>query len=209
MLLVKMGKEHKDGGINCQDFAIESKGFKMIVDGCSSCANSEVGAKLFCNLYPKSGYDVRRTFNVLRALYDSDEDLKNNLLFTINMVTEYEDHFEVATCGDGYIIKQRHDGSLEYESYDYDNMPPYYAYNLLYNKSSLSKYKDGVDFVRNIYLKSEYKNIGVSSDGLQYILNSSHKDEFEQILKSGKLLKLKLFINRNINEFKDDMSIVF
>ncbi len=209
MVIVKMGKEHLDSGTNCQDYAIEIDDLKMIVDGCSSCVNSEVGAKLFCNLFPKSGFDVRRTFSVLKALYDSDDDLKNNLLFTINMVREHDDYFEVSTCGDGYIIKEKLDGTIEYESFDYDNAPPYYAYNLLYNKNCLSKYKDGVDFKRNIYLKSEYKNIGVSSDGLQYIVNSSHKDEFEKILKTGKSLKMKLFINRNINEFKDDMSIAF
>ena len=209
MLVVKMGKEHIDNGTNCQDFAIEKDNFKLIVDGCSSCQNSEIGAKLFCHLLPKCNYDIRRTFGVLRALYDTDKELKENLLFTILMVREHENYFEVAVCGDGYIIKQKHDDTIEYQEFDYQNEPPYYAYNLIYDKTCLRKYHDGVNFRNFIFNKSEYKNIGVSSDGIRYILNGFYKDEFEKILKTGKSLPMKLFINRNIQYFKDDISICF
>lgn len=209
MHIVKMGKEHIDMGINCQDFAIEQIKFKMIVDGCSACTNSEIGAKVFCHLFPKMGYNVRRTFNMLRAIYDTDRELKDNLLFTILMVKEMEDFYEVAVCGDGYIIKQRWDDTIEYEEFDFDSAPPYYAYNLLYDKTCLTKYVDGVTFENYIFPKSEYKNIGVASDGLRYILKGFKLDEFERILKNGKEVPMKLFINRNIQEFKDDISIVF
>ena len=68
MLIVKMGKEHLDNGINCQDYAIELPKIKMIVDGCSSCKNSEVGAKLFCHLFTKTNCSIDRTFNTLKML---------------------------------------------------------------------------------------------------------------------------------------------
>jgi hypothetical protein len=209
MLVVKMGKEHIDMGINCQDFAVESPAFKMIVDGCSSCENSEIGAKLFCHLFPKANYDITRTFNVLRALYDSDEDLLNNLLFTILMVNENDYYFDVNVCGDGYIIKELWNGTIEYEEFECDNAPPYYAYNLMNNKDRLSKYRDGVSFENHTFSKLRYKNVGVASDGIRYILSSTHKEEFEQILRTGRPVLMKRFINRNIQEFKDDISIVF
>jgi hypothetical protein len=209
MLVVKMGKEHIDMGINCQDFALENDKFKMIVDGCSSCINSEIGAKLFCHLFPKAGYDITRTFNVMRALYDTDEELLDNLLFTILMVNETDLYFDVNVCGDGYVIAERWDGTIEYQEFDFDNAPPYYAYNLMNNKDRLSKYRDGVEFQNFKFSKLRYKNIGVSSDGIRYILAGDHKQEFETLLKQGRPAAIKRFVNRNIQEFKDDISVVF
>lgn len=209
MLICKMGKEHIDNGKNCQDFAVKNNDFKMIVDGCSSSVNSEVGAQLFCNLLPKNNYDIRKTFNFLRVIFDTDRELKDHLLFTIVMVKETDNFFQVAICGDGFIIKQKHDNTIEFEEIDYDNEPPYFAYNLIYNRSSLTKYENGVGFQHYVFSKDEYKNIGVASDGIRYILDSIYKDEFIEILNSNRDLKMKLFINRNIKHFKDDISIAF
>lgn len=209
MLICKMGYDHIEGGINCQDFSFQQDNYKMIVDGCSSSIHSEVGAKLFCNLFPRYNYDIKKIFSFLRVIFDSDRGLKDHLLFTINMLREYENFYEVAICGDGYIIKQTWDDKFEYEVIDYDNEPPYFAYNLLYDKNCLSKYKEGVAFKNFLYPKHQYKNVGVASDGIRYIVNGEHKEEFENLLRQGKELRMKLFINKNIKEFKDDISIVF
>ena len=113
MLVVKMGYEHIESGINCQDYAIEYPKIKVIVDGCSSCKNSEVGAKLFCHLLPKVNFNVQKVFNLFRALYTSDQEIYDNLLFTTNMVEEFNDYYIVSNIGDGYIIKERLDKVIE------------------------------------------------------------------------------------------------
>ena len=72
--------------------------------------------------------------------------------------------------------------------------------------------EDGVEISEKEYSKREYKNVGVASDGLRFIVKSDDeelKNEFVELLKSDKPVKIKRFINRNQKIFKDDITIVF
>ena len=61
---------------------------------------------------------------------------------------------------------------------------------------------------------SEYKRVGIASDGIRFMVNPAPenillKDEFIQILKEDKAGKMKRFINKHHNIFKDDVTIAF
>lgn len=206
MIINKIGYEHIESGLNCQDFGIEYDNKKLVMDGCSGSIHSEVGAKLFAHLMKKNKMSPQTTFSTLTKIFTEDNEINDHLLFTILSLVELEDSFSVDICGDGYIIKQRYDDTLEYEKIGEGNMPPYYAYNFI-NKDKLSKYKEGTFFETRTYSKEDYKAIGIATDGLQYILDSYYKDEFEQYLILRKLNRIKLLINREHRHFKDDITI--
>ena len=205
MILVKTGEWHREYGTNCQDFAVEFDNIKCIVDGCSSGDHSEVGAKLFCMLF-KRYKNVDGVFYKLKELFNTHNDLLDYMLFTSFYVEENEEDFKVNFVGDGYIVLQDHNDKIIYEKIDYGPAPPYFAYNY-FDKEKLTAYKEGVNFETRVYSKEDYKSVGVSSDGLQYVLASDHKKEFEEILVSRKLVRLKRFMNKYAKEFKDDFSI--
>lgn len=208
MFICKIGYEHIQNGINCQDFGFESDKFKGIMDGCSEGKHSEVGVKLFAHLFSKiSGNNFKYCFDELFKIFPTYEDIKNYMLFTVLLVSQTEEEYMISVCGDGYIIKQKYDDTVEYEKLGEGNTPEYYAYNYV-DSSHLSKYKDGVNFMHHILSKSEYKAVGVASDGLEYILNSPFKDEFEKYLVTRKEFAIRRLINREHKYFKDDISIV-
>ncbi len=206
MFINKIGYYHIEYGINCQDFGIELNNKKIVLDGCSQGLHSEVGVKLFAHLY--KNYTVQEAFCVLTELFSTPTDILNYLCFTILSVYENEDNFITSVCGDGYIIKQKLDNTIEFEKFDYEGSPPYYIYNYI-NSQYLKKYQDGVDFLIKSYSKKEYKNIGIATDGIEYILNSPFKEEFEKYLIEQKAVAIKRLINRENKYFKDDITIAF
>ncbi len=178
------------------------------MDGCSEGLHSEVGAKLFAHLFSNSKTkSVFECFNKLTEIFCSYEDVKNHLLFTILCLYEDNENYSVDVCGDGYIIMQSHDDSLDYKKLGEGDTPEYYAYNFV-NPEYLSKYKGGVSFNRHILSKRDYKAIGLASDGLEYILNSPFKEEFEKYFLLRKEFPIRRLINREHTYFKDDITIV-
>ena len=206
MFINKIGYLHLEKGLNCQDFGFESDKHKCIMDGCSEGKHSEVGAKLFAHMFSK-GLDPIECFEKLSEIFPNYEDIRNHMLFTVLLVSQNDDDYMVDICGDGYIIKQKYDDSIEYEKLGEGNTPEYYAYNFV-SSDRLNKYKDGVEFKHHLLPKSEYKAVGVASDGLEYILNSPFKDEFEKHLIGRKEFAIRRLINRENKYFKDDISIV-
>ena len=210
MFINKIGMEHLEMGMNCQDYGIDTGFESIICDGCSEGKHSEVGAKLFCTLFGDFG-DTSDVFNTLIKLFVKDKNrLKDFLCFTILRLYRESDSFQILHCGDGYIILQDHDGNITFEELSDGEYPKYYIYNYI-DPEYLKHYKDGVSFSQKIYSKEEYAKVGIASDGLRYILQADEelKQEFINCLKSGKELKTKLFINRNHKIFKDDVTIVF
>jgi hypothetical protein len=210
MFINKIGYEHILYGINNQDFGIELDNTKIVCDGCSEGRHSEVGAKLFCYLYKNSTENINKTANIfdkLTSIFSLVEDIKDYLLFTILFIYEHKDYFQTSTCGDGIIIKQDYNDILEYDIIDYQGLPPYFAYNFI-DKKYLKKYSEGTIFKVQYFQKSDYKAIGIASDGLQYILNSYFKDEFEELLVKRKEVAIKRLINREHKYFKDDITII-
>jgi len=206
MFICKIGYEHIEKGLNCQDFGFENLEHKCVMDGCSEGKHSEVGAKLFGHLLSQDRYSIDDIFGMLSDIFPKYEDVRNHLLFTVLIVSETKNDYIIDICGDGYIIKQKYDDSIEYEKIGEGNAPEYFAYNYV-SPDHLSKYKDGVEFKRHLLPKIEYKAIGVASDGLEYILNSPFKEEFERLLLGRKEFAIRRLINREHKYFKDDISI--
>lgn len=211
MFINKIGMEHLEIGANCQDYGFIGERSSYVCDGCSEGKHSEVGAKLFCHLKQRTDYDVTDIFSMMIDVIGGNPNCKRDFLsFTILRLAECVDDFTVSYCGDGYIILQDHDGNITFEELSDGEYPKYYIYNYI-EPEYLKHYKDGVSFSQKTYLKEKYAKVGIASDGLRYILQTDEelKQEFIKYLKSGKELKLKLFINRNRKIFKDDVTIVF
>lgn len=211
MFINKIGMEHLESGMNCQDYGFIGEHSSYVCDGCSEGKHSEVGAKLFCHLKETTLHDVNEIFSAMCNLIGETPKWKRDFMsFTILRLSETEVEFYVNYCGDGYIILQDHDGNITFEELSDGEYPKYYIYNYI-PPEYLKHYKDGVSFSQKTYSKEEYAKVGIASDGLRYILQADEelKQEFINCLKSGKELKTKLFINRNNKIFKDDVTIVF
>lgn len=215
MFINKIGTEHLESGMNCQDYGFEGERESVICDGCSEGKHSEVGAKLYSLLRSQDETAPPTTTAIFdkivhNLLGDDPKILKNYMCFTIlNLLYNAEDWI-VNYCGDGYIILQDYDGNITFEELSDGEYPKYYIYNYI-EKKYLKHYKDGVSFSQKTYPHEEYMKVGIASDGLRYILRADEKlkREFINCLKSGRELKTKLFINRNRKIFKDDITIVF
>lgn len=215
MVINKIGQQHIDYGINCQDYGFEKNGVKVVCDGCSEGKHSEVGAKAFCHLMQ---YGVRKyvTAKPLEAEFQklievfgqTPATIRDFLCFTILTVVETDEDFTVIYCGDGFIIEEFQDGRFIIEELYDGEYPKYYAYNYV-DKDSLKCYKDGVSFQTRMFPKSEYKNIGIASDGIRYAKTSPEiYAGFVDALQSGKEARVKRFINKNQSVFKDDTTVV-
>lgn len=217
MVINKIGQQHIDYGINCQDYGIETEKAKVVCDGCSEGKHSEVGAKTFCHLFSHdsriandcSAYTMAAAFGEMLGIFgQTSETIRDFLCFTILAVTEDRNNFYVTYCGDGFIVKEMPDGNIEFEELSDGEYPMYFSYNFV-NKESLKYYKDGVGFRTKTFPKTEYKNIGVASDGIRFAMeNADVLNEFKEVLQSGKEAKVKRFINRNQSVFQDDTTIV-
>ncbi len=211
MFINKIGMEHLETGMNCQDYGYPEVYCPIVCDGCSQGKHSEVGAKLYCYLVGNCHMTREKAFiKMLNLFGNSPKILKDYLSFTILELMTTADDFIIHYCGDGYIILEDNEGNIEFEELSDGEFPKYYIYNYI-DREYLSHYKDGVSFSQKAYPTSKYKKVGIASDGLRYILQADEelREEFINCLKSGKELKTKLFINRNHKIFKDDVTIVF
>jgi hypothetical protein len=218
MFINKIGYSHWEVGKNNHDYGFEQGNIKCVVDGCSEGLHSEVGAKLYCHLFKNSNGTLteQKIFQKFEDIIDTGletndkewaKTILNYFLFTILTLIDRVNLWEVRTCGDGVIIKQTWDDKFEYDIIEQNGKPKYYAYNFV-PKIYLTDYQDGVDFDIKIFFKQDYKAVGIASDGLQYILNSEFKDEFEEYLRDRKEVKINRLINREHKYFKDDITIV-
>lgn len=212
MFINKIGMEHLESGMNCQDYGFEGEKLSVVCDGCSEGKHSEVGAKIFCYLKKERDMGTDQSFaSAIKLFGDYPSALRDYMSFTVLELKIWDDELWVVVyCGDGYIILQDHNGNITFEELSDGEYPKYYIYNYI-APEYLKHYKDGVSFSQKTYSKEEYAKVGIASDGLRYILQADEelKKEFINCLKSGKELKTKLFINRNHKVFKDDVTIVF
>lgn len=226
MNVLKMGCSHKEGSINCQDATGEYNGiFKVVCDGCSEGQHSEIGAKLFCKLLVdryknfvekgKKYIDVPALMmsvmdELVQLIGDNPEDIKDYLSFTTLVVEKdpESNNAWVNYCGDGYIIVNK-DDSILFKKLDCGKYPKYLSYNYV-DGSHMADYKDGVSI--DVIEFEDITNIGVASDGIRFVADLEDgdqlKEEFKQVLLSGKDMRMKLFFNRNERIFQDDFSVV-
>jgi len=228
MNIVKMGTAHRDIGMNCQDATnrCQQNNVKIVCDGCSEGKHTEVGANLFACRFINNYVDRVRNANIstnsiptiLSVTLDNiiNQNFKhdpttylNYLTFTILVSSKNNDGFDVYSCGDGYIIIQDDEG-IHFEKLDCGEYPKYLVYNFI-DPSYLKQYKDGVGIEHHHF--DNAINVGVASDGIRFVVDRPDddllKNEFIDILKSGKEIKMKRFINRNPKVFQDDVSILF
>lgn len=213
MLVTKIGQQHIDYGINCQDCAVEMNRVKIVCDGCSEGKHSEVGAKTFCHLMEYGEWNsFQDAFEKMVKMFgQTPATIRDFLCFTILIVAETEDEFILAYCGDGYILQEFVDGRFIVEELNDGEYPKYYAYNYV-DPDSLKYYKDGVKLQCRIFPKSEYKNVGIASDGIRFAVRNADDEihsGFVDAVRSGKAAKLKRFINKHQSVFKDDTTVVF
>lgn len=225
----KMGSDHNFANMNNQDFAFYLPNMKIVLDGCGSEDHSEVGTKLFGQLFARKAKEyfykgesicednfievVNSIFEKMLELCNDSSFISKNYHFTILVCFETEDEFVVYSCGDGYIVKENEEG-ISFDRLDDGEYPCYYIYNFITDKSSLVKYKDGVSFKVTRFAKNDYFNVGVASDGLRYAENLSkiENNNLMKFLHEGIGPKIEKLINRNNrnNEmFHDDISICF
>ena len=125
------------------------------------------------------------------------------------IVEEAALNYYVSYCGDGYIITQDKTGEIRFQEINDGEYPKYYAYNYV-DAAHLANYKDGVDFTTIAFSKEEYANVGIASDGLRFIDKCpDYRGEFMELLKAGKVIPLKRFINKHQALIKDDITIAF
>ena len=130
----KMGSDHKFANMNNHDFAFNLLNMKIVTDGCGSGKHSEVGTRLFGQLFARKSKEyfdkgesiceenfieiVNSIFEKMLELCSDTSFIFQNYCFTILVCFELEDEFVVYSCGDGYIIKENEEGIFFDELHD-------------------------------------------------------------------------------------------
>jgi len=193
---------------------------KLITDGCSEGKYSEVGTRLFIQLFSKLDNrlklehfeeNVEIVFSNICSLFtkgklsDKTDFIVDNMLFTIIACFELEDKFVVKFIGDGYIVTINKHDMVSYIRLSYGKTPPYYAYN----KISTQSYKEPLNFKTFEFSKKEFKKIGIATDGIMPIAEKKIPDDVEPIiLGKENTYTVEGIINSNQSSFFDDVSFI-
>lgn len=227
-VVCKTGADHIFANKNNHDYAFNLLNMKVVTDGCGSGKHSEIGTRLFAQLFARKAKEyyqkkeaiceenfietIDSIFCKMLKICNDSTFIFENYCFTILVCFELEDEFVVYSCGDGYIIKQNDEG-ISFDELDDGEYPCYYAYNFITDKSCLKEYKDGVEFKITRFSKKEYLNVGVATDGLRFTenLGTVEKNKLNTYLQEGKSKMIEVLINRNnkYRMFHDDISICF
>lgn len=219
--ICRQGNGHYTSGLNNQDFYYMDKNLKLITDGCSEGKFSEVGTRLFAQLFSnikeedrldveKFDENVKNVFSKICSILPTDEGkridaIANNLLFTIIACFELEDKFVVKSIGDGYIITVNDQDSVSYIRLNYGKTPPYFGYNFLQTQT----YAKPLNFKIFEFPKSKFKKVGVASDGLAPIVDKRISEDFSVfILGKHSIYTPEGVINSNHAKFSDDITIL-
>ena len=199
---------------------------KVVMDGCGSCEYSLIGVLMFEQEFKKRAAEmeispdnledvIKEIFHKMLQFDNGVQFILNNYLFTILICFEYEDRFEVCTCGDGFILYV-HDGQVffkELEGGEKDEegkvLPNYFAYDLDEVKGKLANYKNGTEFELYTFEKARFSNVGVASDGLRFCkgLDDEEKSKLFSIIYYRLPIGLDRFLEKHKGLFKDDFSI--
>lgn len=219
MIISFQGFGHFTDGINNQDFGIGSPRMLLILDGCSGARYSEVGTRLFAQLFSKKeNWDsleyfesnVKSTFDEIIEMagkfYKTREELEKdfileNLLFTIIACFETEDKYVVKLFGDGYIITKNKYGLISYMKYSYGKCPPYYAYKY----SNIEPFMN-YEFKEIVFDKGVFSSVAIATDGFMPIARGTVKRMEEHIFNANKAV-IEYNIKKNIQNFEDDITI--
>ena len=222
MLINSQGFGHYLQQINNQDFAFETSRMLLVLDGCSGAKYSEVGTRLFTQLFSRKEENdsvenfeknVKEVFDeiieMFRKFYPTQEELENdfimeNLLFTIIACFECENEFIVKMFGDGYIITQNIKDNLSFMKFSYGKCPPYFGYKYCYSLTP-NVFKD-YEFKTFKFDKKDFKNVGIASDGIFPIVRKKATGFDTDIIKTNNI-GLKMSMKMQGRQFADDVTI--
>lgn len=225
MLISKQGFGHYNAGINNQDFCFEENGFKILADGCSEGKFSEIGTRLFMQIFAslpdhakleKFEENVETTFQKILEFFSSiwtnpdqyQEAITNNLLFTIVACFELEDRFVVKMLGDGYIVTVNRHRNVSFLKYFFGKCPPYFAYHYCEHLQD-ERFKN-YTFKTFEFLKTDFLKVGIATDGIEPIAKGLLKNSFDVFLQSEQdvVFSAEGIILANMNLFFDDVTIL-
>lgn len=225
MIISKQGYDHFIYDINNQDNAFQDGLIKVVTDGCSSGKHSELGCKLFELSFKKTveNYigneqnnilyvylDIMHIFRIYPSL-EIDAKKKNiiyeYLMFTNLILHEDNDMFWLFYNGDGVVILQDEKGVdfLEINDGYEKNTPRYYIYKFI-NENEV-----GMEMKTMGFPKNKYKRVGIASDGICYLfkMDEALQYEFKEYLMNDEEIKIRRFINKYREKFKDDVSLIW
>lgn len=222
MLINLQGYGHFQDGKNNQDFGFEEENMILIVDGCTECAYSESGGRMFAQLFKtlpehdnpqKFEQNIKLTFDNtikwLKEWYKDKENLENfiqdNLLFTIIGLFDMKDSFEVRAYGDGYIFSINQNNILSYMRLNYGKRPPYYAYN--YCSKDIKEIFKNYKMKSFTFPKKMFKNIGIATDGIQPIAKGIVSQVDKLIKNNGTKEETQNAIIEDHYLFYDDVTL--
>lgn len=218
--ICRQGNGHYLNGTNNQDFCYTEKNLKMITDGCSQGKYSEVGTRLFLQMFstlPKRlcldefEQNVESAFSKICSLYSEADETFNtqfivdNMLFTILACFELEDKFVIKYIGDGYILTVNDSDMLSFIRLNYGKTPPYYAYNKIETKT----YSERLDFKTFELSKEQFKMVGIATDGVMPIAEKKIDENIEAIiLGKENRYSVEGIIKSHQSSFFDDVTIL-
>lgn len=161
--------------------------------------------------------------DIVKVVGDDSNSILNYLSFTTvisheRVLGDSDISFsEAFFIGDGYLIKvDNSTAEVSFIKLDCGEYPEYLSYNYL-NPELLSDYKNGADTHYRVFdprcipQYADYK-IGVASDGIRFVADLPEdnplRQEFVDIILSDRDIRMKRFINKHPEIFKDDVSIV-
>lgn len=225
MIITSQGFGHftQKPGLNNQDFGIESSRILLILDGCSGAKYSEVGTRLFAQLFSrKEDWDNLEKFeNNVKSVFEDiiskmedyypiREDLEKefimeNLLFTIIACFQTESEYIVKLFGDGYVITQNEKGNISYMKFSYGKCPPYFAYKYCNLQEQGKDFKD-YKFKTFTFDKKIFPKVAIATDGIMPIAKGIINDIDTHIVNGNKT-EITMAINNQRPTFDDDITI--
>ena len=221
MIITSQGFGHFTQGLNNQDFGVESPRMLLVLDGCSGAKYSEIGTRLFAQLFQrreewdsleKFEEHVKSVFEELIQMmeksYPVQEELESefimeNLLFTIIACFQTADSYIVKLFGDGYIVTQNKRGMISFLRFYYGKRPPYYAYK--YCKGQENTFKE-FSFKTFCFDKKEFPHIAIATDGIMPIARGDVR-EIEKDIIAGDIDYIRMAIAGKRTSFDDDITI--
>ncbi len=221
MILNSQGYGHFLHNINNQDFSYETPRMLLVLDGCSGAKYSEVGTRLFAQLFSrkeecdsveKFESNVKEVFDDIIQMFQKyypdfqtmeKKFILENMLFTIIACFKLKDKYVVKMFGDGYIITQNMKDKISYIKFSYGKYPPYFAYTYCDQPKFFKEYK----FKTFEFDKKFFKNVGIASDGILPIVKGELNID-NYIFKNQKSM-IEFLIRQKRREFGDDVTLLF
>lgn len=189
-----MGKSHKV----CQDYALhgtEPFPFVIVSDGCSSSPNTDVGARILCNIARQNlnllfekGHTIfgevviHSAARVVLSLGLDITCLDATLIIGCFIQEEFSHDMHVFSWGDGFCVLGNTRNDQEHFQFEYTHNAPFYLSYLL-DRNRLSVYKKSSvdhDFVRKWFPDFVQKQSCVNSHGHSELMGDSCRQKSEE-----------------------------